>query len=194
MNFKLPDISDELPGWLIRGVFCALTSFGWAYAMGFTHGAEIVGMILGVAFWVIAFALLTAWRPGPVTTGWGRYGRALKVAAWIKIGLTLVGVPALLGLLDTNLGRWLSPLAVTFSLDMLLGLASLQIVCVIGGYHDIEHIARLDSVAWTALTTVIEGALMAAVIGVIAIAVLGWWRWGGLVRWKTNLSPVRRAD
>lgn len=194
MNFPQPDIRDELPCWLLRGVLCALTSFGWAYAMEFNHADEIMGMMLGVAFWVTVFALLTAWRPVHVAAGWERYGRALKLAAWIKIGLTLIGVPALLGLLDPNLGRWLSPLAATFSLDMLLGLAALQMVCVIGGFTDVTHIAGLDSVMWTALTTVIEGALMAGVIALMAGAVLGWWRLRGGTDKTMKLSPVRSLD
>lgn len=173
MNPGSLDFRDELIGWTLRGGLCALTSFCWALAIGFNHPAEIAGMFVGVACWVVVFALLTACLPGTMLAGWIRFGRALKVAAWIKIGLTMLGLPA-------SLGLWGTPLAMPLSLDMLLGIAALSLVSVIGGFNSIEEIARLNSVGWTALTTIVEGALMAGVIATLALLVLGWWRLRGV--------------
>ena len=40
----------ELPGWTLRGVFCAATSAFWAVQIGFSSVAEVAGMVAGVVF------------------------------------------------------------------------------------------------------------------------------------------------
>ncbi len=191
MKITLSAFQDELPGWALRGAVCALTSFGWALVGGFSHPTEIAGMILGVGFWVAVFALGTAWLPANVNERWRRLGRALKRAAWIKFAVTILGVPLVLGLLNGFTGRGVGPLAFVFMLDMMLGLAALWLVGQVGGFADFDQISRLDSCGWTALTVVVEGALMAAVIGLIALAVLGWWRLTAGSGEKQELSPAR---
>lgn len=189
------EFQGELSGWAVRGVLCALNSAFWAFMLGFQQPAEFAGMAVGVAFWVAVFAVLCAWTP---RAGWWRqprFGAALKRAALIKIGLTAAGwlCFAAASQVRTSGAEALTMLGMV---DMLLGLAALWVVGLACGLSDPSQVAALDSFGWTALTTVVEGALMAALIGGIALGVLVWWRWGGqlLLQAKIKLSPVRVSD
>jgi hypothetical protein len=183
----------ELPGWALRGVLCAANSAFWAWMMGFQQPEEIAGMAAGVAFWVMVFAGLCAGAPLLERLKQPQFGAALKRAAWIKIGLMAVGWLAFVG---ASLVRTpgVEALAAFGMADMFLGMASLWLVSRAAGVSDLDQIGRLDSFGWTTVTTIVEGALMAVVIGAIALVVLGWWRWGGLDRIRKIISPVHIVD
>lgn len=187
------EFQAELPGWALRGVLCAANSAFWAVMMGFQQPAEIAGMAAGVAFWVVVFAGLCACTPLAERLRQPRIGAALKRAAWIKIGLTAAGWLSLAGasLMRASGAEVLAMLGMA---DVLMGMASLWLVSRAAGVPDIDQLGRLDSFGWTALTTVVEGALMAVVIGALALVVLGWWRWGGFDRIRKTVSPVRSSD
>lgn len=182
----------ELPGWALRGGLCAAVSFVWALLMGFDAPAEIAGMAAGVAAWVVLFAGYCAWPGRAVRHGRQPIGRALKLAAWIKFGTSAAG-----GLFYLLLS--LGPKNVLVSLgmvgvmpDWLLGLASISFVTRLSGLS-MDALGRADSFGWTALTTFVDGALFLAVIGVLAVAVLLWWRFAPGIRAKLKLSPARLA-
>jgi hypothetical protein len=183
----------ELPGWALRGVLCAANSAFWAWMMGFQQPEEIAGMVAGLAFWVAVFAGLCATTPLLERLKQPQFGAALKRAAWIKIALTAVGWLAFVGasLVRTSGAE---ALAVFGMADVFLGMAALWLVSRAAGVSDLDQIGRLDSFGWTALTTIVEGALMAVAISAIALVVLGWWRWGGLDRVRKLLSPVPNVD
>lgn len=166
---------DELPGWALRGVLCALNSAFWAGVMGFQDPAEIAGMAAGVAFWVGAFAGLCAWAPGPMGRKLPQLAAALKRAAWIKIGLTAAGWLLLAGASALNM-EGAEVMGMFGMIDTLLGMSALWVVSQVGSFPDIIQIPQVDSFGWTTLTTIVEGALMAALIGFIALAMLAWWR------------------
>jgi hypothetical protein len=88
------------------------------------------------------------------------------------------------------LGALGEPAAVFWMVDMFLGMAALWTVNQLGGFSEIDYIARLDSFGWTALTTVIEGAFMAVLIVGIALAVLGWWKFRSFRVLRHKLSPA----
>jgi hypothetical protein len=179
----------ELPGWMLRGVLCAANSAFGAFLLGFQSPAEVVGMVVGVGCWIGCFAAVCASSPVLDWLRQPRLGAALKRAAWIKIGLTVAGsgIMATPGFVRLEFLQWLAIFGI---LDMWLGIAALWLVARIGDFADIEDIARLDSVGWTALTTLIEGALMAALIGSIALAVLLWWRWRGAAQSKFPIASA----
>lgn len=194
MSRARADFRDELPGWILRGSVCALTSFGWAVVAGFSHPAEIAGMLLGVAGWVAVFTLATVWLPEHGRGVWGRYGAALKRAAWIKFGFTLLGVPALLGVCG-GLGTTVTALlGYAFTFDLMLGLAALSSTGHLAGGIKPEAIAQLDSGGWTAFTTVVAGALMALVIGLIALLIVGWERRRTAHAFRKQFTPVPKTD
>lgn len=116
-------ISRELPGWALRGILCAAASAFWAAMVGFRQPLEIAGMVTGVAAWVACFAIACAWlpsRPAPLPP---TSVRALKAAAWCKIGLSVAGaLPLFLG---TILELGSAFVAIAFGLDTLLGAAAL---------------------------------------------------------------------
>jgi len=190
MSPALATLRSELPGWTLRGTLCSLSSFYWAIHSGFQQPAEILGMMAGVALWVIIFAAL-AFRRLP---GWGagwRVGPALKRAAWIKFGLTMVGWLLFVGI---DLVKLPGAFGTIGMLDMFLGLVALRLVNAVGGFRGEDHIATLDSFGWTTLTTIMDGALFAIIIGLIALLVLGWWRLREWADLKSEYSPGRRSD
>lgn len=172
--FRSPGFSQELLGWIFRGTLCALSSFYWAYAVGFQHPVEILGMFTGIVAWAIIFAWLTI-RIFPGRELGLRTVRALKRAAWIKFGLMILGWLTFFGIGALRLqgGVQLASLGLA---DVWLGLAALGLVNVVGGFRGVDQIASLDSFGWTALTTFVDGLLFAIIIGLIACLVLGWWR------------------
>jgi hypothetical protein len=181
----------ELPGWALRGVVCALMSFYLAIQGGFGNPAEIAGMILGVGFWVAVFTWAATWLPANLGSRWARIGQALKKAAWIKSGITLLSWLLILGLQSSSLFPAMGPDRVLLVPDMLLGWAALRLVGWAGGFRHLGKISSQDSCGWTALTTIVDGALMAVLIGLIALVVLGWWRLREDSDSRSELSPAR---
>jgi len=188
MNPALAVFGGDLPGWVLRGTLCSLSSFFWAVLTGFGQPAEILGMMAGVALWVLIFAGFSFWS-GP---GWSA-GRcvvpALKRAAWIKFGVTVGGWLLFAGINMSKLhgARKLETIAM---LDVWLGLVALGLANAVGGFHGQEHISTLNSFGWTTLVTLIDGALFAVVIGLITLLVLGWWRLKAGSDSKSESSPV----
>ena len=183
----------ELPGWALRGCLCAASSAFWAVLIGFQAPAEIAGMVTGVAVWVCVFAALCSWTPSLAWLKQPQMAAALKHAAWIKLGLSALGWLCFAGRFAPYFAflQWLGLCGIV---DMALGIGALSLVALLAGtFRSPEQISRLDSFGWTALTTVVEGALMAVLIGVIALAVLGWWRLKARVGRQRELSPARPA-
>jgi len=182
----------ELSGWSLRGGLCATVSFVWALVTGFNSPFEIAGMAAGVAVWAGLFAAYCAWPGGAVRRGRQPIGRALKVAAWIKFGTSAAG-----GLFFLLLSLGPKDAIVDFGVvgvmpDCLLGLASISLVAGISGLQ-MDALARADSFGWTALITFVDGALFLLAIGVLAMAVLLWWRFAPGVLAKLKVSPAPLA-
>jgi hypothetical protein len=182
----------ELGGWGLRGVLCAAVSFGWALVAGFTAPVEIAGMVAGVAAWVAIFAVVCAWPAQSRITCPAKWVPALKVAAWIKFAFSAAGGAVFwassLGVQNTILDAGI----VGVMPDALMGMLALGLVGVVSG-HGGDQLPKLDSFGWTALATFVDGILFALVIGVLALAVLAWWRFGPGLLAKLKLSPTRCA-
>jgi hypothetical protein len=172
-------------------MLCAASSFWWAAAAGFNAPVEIAGMLAGILVWIVFFAGFSVWHRESGMRGPERLVPALKLAAWIKFLFTAGGWGVFAACsLFKNEATILDAGLVFMMPDCLLGLAATGIVSLISGA---PHLEKLDSFGWTALTTVVDGALFALVIGVIALAVLAWWRFGPGLLAKLNLSPARSA-
>lgn len=78
----------ELPGWLLRGAVCALPSAWFAFAAIPPSLAMVAGMVAGFGLVVAAFAAGCS-RVDPNGPPWGR---ALRIAAWIRAGLPIIGL------------------------------------------------------------------------------------------------------
>jgi hypothetical protein len=75
----------ELPGWLLRGGACALPSAWFAFCVIRPGLAMLAGILTGFALVVAAFAAACS-RLDPDGPPWGR---ALRIAAWIRAGLSV---------------------------------------------------------------------------------------------------------
>ncbi len=147
-------------------------------------------MLIGVIFWVVAFAMFTANLPRTTQAFWLRYGAALKTAAWIKFTMSLLGHPVF--------AIWLlaafTPLGVLFAIDMWLGIAALWLTSRVGGFADLFQISSLDSIIWTMLTTIFQGALTAIVLSGIAMLVRIWSTLTESDVQPVNASPTSKAE
>jgi hypothetical protein len=183
----------ELAGWGLRGVLCAASSFWWAWIAGFDSPAEIAGMAAGVIVWVALFAGFCVWHPSAGGRGPAQLVPALKGAATIKFLLSAAGWAwfAVCSLFQND--HTILDAGFVFVMpDCMLGIASLGLVGAVSG-GNVDSLPRLDSFGWTALTTLVDGALFLGVIAALAGAVLLWWRyWPGL-RAKLKFSPTRVA-
>lgn len=159
---------------------------------GFQHPPELAGMAVGVVLWVTIFAGVSSWglRSGGFTCA--QVVGSVKTAAWIKLTITLVGLPALFS--ARFLPGPLGVLAAGLSCDMVLGMAALAAVAAVGRFSGFEEVARADSAGWTALATIIDGALMAVLIVLIASVVMAWRQRGPGSRARRLLSPIRKPD
>lgn len=183
----------ELAGWGLRGALCAASSFWWAWIAGFDSPAEIAGMAAGVIVWVGLFAGFCVWHRTAGARGPAQLVPALKIAATLKFSLSAAGwvwfaVCSLFKSENTILDAGF----LLVMPDCLLGMASLALVGAIGG-GKVDQLPRLDSFGWTALTTLVDGALFLVVIAALAVAVLLWWRFGPELRRRLKLSPARCA-
>jgi hypothetical protein len=183
----------ELAGWGLRGVLCAASSFWWALVSGFNSPAEIAGMAAGVIVWVALFAGFCVWQLTTGARGPAQLVPALKMAALIKFLLSAAGWAwfAICALFQSGTSVLDAGLFLMMP-DCLLGMASLALVGALGG-GKMDQLPRLDSFGWTALTTLVDGALFLVVIAALAGAVLLWWRFGPELRRKLKLSPTRCA-
>jgi hypothetical protein len=182
----------ELGGWGLRGVLCAASSLYWALMVGFTALAELAGMAAGIAVWVVIFAGFCVWHAQSQQRHSERLVPALKIAAWIKFLFSAAGwvVFAISSLIKSD-SVTVSAGFLTVMPDCLLGMAALAIVSAIKGE---QHLESLDSFEWTALTTIVDGALFVLVIAGIALLVLAWWRLSDPhLAGKPKLSPARLA-
>lgn len=192
MNLAINEekLGRELPGWALRGVLCAANSAGWAVLMGFQAATEIAGMVAGVAFWVALFAGACAWMPGTTRWNHGEAVAALKWAAWIRIGLT-AGAWLVYAAASAAGFHDLGQMALVGTLDTILGLGALLVVSVLAGMKGPESVAAADSFGWTALTTIVEGLLVAGTITGLAVAVWLAWRVAARVGIPARFLPVR---
>jgi hypothetical protein len=191
--FASPGFRREMPGWVIRGVICALNSVYFAVIASFQSVPEFAGMVTGVLIWAALFAAACAWFPSSRRFHGHRIDEALRWAVWLKVGMTvagwsLVGISEFLGLQG-----W-GDLGMVGTLDTIIGLVSLWLVGLIAGLKDPALIASLDSWGWTTVVTVVDGALMAVVISSLAVVVLGWWRLPAAISRIWKISPAPKAD
>jgi hypothetical protein len=143
----------QLTAWAVRGVFCAAPSFYWATVICGRGREETAAMAAGVATYVVGFAWVTS-LPGYVSRVRGtRFGSALSCAANLRAGLA----PAFF-----------------FGPDWILGAVAVGTVKSMV-LSPTEASAMGDGVrgfALTYATTLVQGALVSATMGVLAVPVL----------------------
>lgn len=155
--------AEELGSWTVRGVLCALPSFGLAVLAGFNRPQAVAAMLLGVASSVGVLAWITSRRIYHARVGRHALGWALRSAANVRAGLALVALfwPDL----------WLGFVAYGFT----------RIVACAAGYGDIEP---QNTFVATYVLTVVQGALIFLTIVLLAAVLFllraGWRRWRGL--------------
>jgi len=188
-----PDqFTHELGGWVLRGMLCAVVSFAWALVADFSSPAEIAGMVAGITAWAALFAGLCAWHGQQPGRGPVRVVSAFKIAAWIKFATSAAG-GLMFAFLSLGPKDTMVDLGVVAVLpDCMLGMLSVCLVAGLSGTN-MEALVRLDSFGWTALTTLVDGALFFLVITALAGGVLAWWRFGPGLLLKLKLSPPRFA-
>jgi len=178
----------ELPGWAVRGLFCALPSAVWAVLAGYHLPHHFTAMALGVALYVLGYAWLSA-HPG-----WGNspWVRAMGWAAWLKIALCVLGVVAWMGLVPFSRavggsGIWQAVMAApiylsTLGVDLFSGVAAINA----GNYLIMsKSVAAADPImegakagfAVTLATTLVQGAFVSLQLAVLALVVRSWWWW-----------------
>lgn len=190
-HFDSARFGPELGGWGIRGVFCAALSFWWALVAGFNSPQEIAGVIAGVAVWVVLFAAYSAWWSGGLHPRGSRLVQALKVAAWLRCGISALGwLFYALGTLGSRPDVIIDIGTLGILPDGLPGYAAIAFVSALSGE---ANPGKLDSFGWTALVTVVDGALFAIVLGALAVGVLLWWHWGQPLGRKLLFPSARSA-
>jgi len=169
------EFGGELTGWTLRGALAASIAAGWAIKGGFTRPMEIAGMIAGLLGWVIVFATFSGWgvrmgEKAPVLAV-----GALKRAVWVKLACSLTcGVIFIGDRATSRAGDWL--LNGGF-IDLYFGIVSLAVVSLLAGVS-LEQVTHLDTFGYTALATLLHGALTTGAIAAIAATLFGW-RWFG---------------
>lgn len=180
--------TSELTGWVLRGLLCAAPSAFCAVLFGFQHPTEISAMVLVTVLYIAGFAWFSAWDVMAATPGRRRFLRALKMSAWIKPA-SVVGLGAVAALLS-GFGLNAEPWFAGIGPDAALGAVALSAVGWLSGVRDLG-VGSLDSFAWTALTTLLQGALLTGLLLLMAAAVLAWWRLWDWLRCKLRFSPAR---
>lgn len=192
MNLKFDDarFGRELPLWALRGLLCAAPSAFWAVLTEFQHPVEIAAMVLVTALYIVGFAWFSAWDVMAATPGRRQFVRALKMSVWIKMAMMagLGCAAALLSGIGRDFGAWLSGMMP----DLCCGIGSLSLVGWLAGARELG-VGRLDSFGWTALTTLVQGGLISALIVGMAAAVLVWWRVWAWLKPQLMFSPARIA-
>ena len=150
----------QLAAWAVRGVFCGAPSFCWAIAICGRGGEDLAAMAAGVATYVVGFAWVTSLPAYVSRVGRTEFGSALRWAANLRAGLAPLffhGPDLVLGLLSVGAVKWLvlSPAEARSTGEGVRGFAL------------------------TYATTVVQGALVSATMGLLVLAVLavrGVWR------------------
>lgn len=188
LAFNGTGISRELPLWVLRGFLCAVPSALWAVISEFQHPVEIAAMILVTGLYIVGFAWFSAWEIMAATPGRRDFVRALKMSAWIKPA-SVIGLDGVCALLS---GRVMDAGALMAGLfpDMACGIGSLSLVGWLAKVRDLG-VGRLDSFAWTALTTLVQGALISVLLVVMSAAVVVWWRVWIWLKLQLQFSPAR---
>ena len=126
----------------------AIASFGWGIALG--HGtAYVLGMVVGIAIFIVAYALLDAYL---LKNGLKKWHDALKLGVYIKAGLQLL-----------NLGIFID---LMISPEIWAGILALMVV---GDGFDIGFGIDSDTYPfWFALaSTLMTGAILSLIVGVL---------------------------
>lgn len=189
-SFDREAFGRELPGWALRGVLCAAPSAFWAVLGEFQHPSEIAAMVLVTALYITGFAWLSAGEFMAATSGRRTFVQALKMSAWIKPA-TIVFLGSAGAIFS---GRVLNPEPwfAAMTPDMVCGLGSVSLVSWLAGMRELG-VARLDSFAWTALTTLVQGTLISGLLAMLAVILFVWWRAWGWLRSQLEISPTRIA-
>ena len=189
MNLKFDDArcGRELPLWAVRGVLCAAPSAFWAVIAEFKHPAEIAAMILGTGLCIAGFAWFSARETMAATPGRRQFVRALKMSAWLKaVSLLGVGLGWIAVVLKAPAGAWFT---LGMFPDMWAGLGSVSLVGWLAGVGELG-LGQLNSFGWTLLTTLVQGALIAAELALLTLGVLGWWRVWAWLKVHLQFSPA----
>ena len=162
--------------WLARGAGCALASFALAIGVGgLDDGGSIAAMAAGVATWCVVCARVSSSRWFEQTLEPTAWGDAWWVALRIRLIVTAGagGLVLALMLAKTSLRVALGLLAPELWLGMFASMAS--------GVMTGSGVMRGGS-AGVYLLTLVQGALVLATIGLLAVVVRGFWWCRGRTR------------
>lgn len=162
------EFRDELPGWVLRGSLCAVSSAYWAVALGFNSPEEVADMAAGVVAWMAIFAGVCVHLQRQEGRSRIQVVSALKRASWIKVWLTVLGW-TLMAIGGSGGNESVMASGLLGGTDVLLGMIALKVVSFLSGLDGAHAVARADSFVWTSLATMTEGLLVALVIGFIAM-------------------------
>lgn len=154
---KIAELWREMKVWAIRGGLCAAPSFFWAVVTGFVTPLSLLGIVLGVATCVVAYALITGSRLYRERVSSSAFGWALDAG--------------------TNTRAALAPLMV-WGPDLALGLAAMTVVSRITGLMRTPFLEMRAAFPAAYLTTLVQGLLVSATVFALVLPL-----WGARALW-----------
>jgi len=173
MNRLLPSrfFLSELAGWTLRVGACAVWSFCCAYQSGFNSFAAVTGMLAGIAAWALAITWYCERRMRRLESEDFYLVRALKLAVFLKSGPTLIAFVGVLLWTALFPGRHSPLVNLAFVPEMITSAAAYVLANPVVRWAHLGVLDGRDEFAWTALATVVNGALIAVLVAVIAAPV-----------------------
>lgn len=171
-------LPGELRAWLLRAPACALPSFGLALFAKFDRIEDILAMLTGIASWGALFAVGCSLEH---VARYQRFVKGLRQAAWIKAAATPLG-PVVMGFCF-----WLIPQRLAGSFCFTL---APELVTGSSLVHALERPpGAVEAYLTTLLMTLLQGTVIAAQVGILALALT----WVGRSRRRSRRRRARRG-
>ncbi len=183
---------SELAGWTARGSLCALPSAFLAVIGGFNQSSEIIAMATGFAAYVVLYAGFCASHAMQLTEARERFVRTLKMSAWLKASLLLGVVLAWIVALIPGLKHGAWAFGVGIAPDMWVGGWSISMVSRLAGVGEILQLGDMNSLRWTLLTTLLQGAFISGLLVALTAVILGCRRFWVTIS-GSRITPARSA-
>jgi type IV secretory pathway TrbD component len=186
--------TTELAGWAVRGILCAAPSAAFAVGFFIRRPEQWIAMIMGVAAWVLFFAMVCDRLSKSASPKLRKLPPVLVIACWLKIFGAYGGILAFSAsaLFDVFTDRKCWPLASVVGLEFVAGYLVMEFTHSLANALTLGGGADSEAPHWVLITTLLQGTVISGMLLILtpfaALLHRAWEMCRGLIIWQRRQS------